>query len=71
MSLLARSGGVSDEFTFTGGVANNEAAVNALKGLIEENYGRRTINISPNSIFTGAVGAALFAQKTDAPAAVH
>ncbi|HEX9842147.1 MAG TPA: BadF/BadG/BcrA/BcrD ATPase family protein, partial [bacterium] len=71
MSLLARSGGVSDEFTFTGGVANNEAAVNALKGLIEENYGRRTINISPNSIFTGAVGAALFAQRSDSPPAVH
>jgi benzoyl-CoA reductase subunit A len=62
MSLLARSGGVEDEFTFTGGVANNEAAVNALRGLIEENYGHRTINISANSIFTGAVGAALFAQ---------
>ena len=27
MSLLARSGGVFDEFTFTGGVANNPAAV--------------------------------------------
>ena len=62
MSLLARSGGVDDEFTFTGGVANNEAAVAALRELIEENYGARTINISPNSIFTGAVGAALFAQ---------
>jgi len=62
MSLLARSGGVEDEFTFTGGVANNEAAVNALLGLIEENYGHRTLNISANSIFTGAVGAALFAQ---------
>jgi benzoyl-CoA reductase subunit A len=62
MSLLARSGGVNDEFTFTGGVANNEAAVAALRELIEENYGTRTINISANSIFTGAVGAALFAQ---------
>jgi benzoyl-CoA reductase subunit A len=62
MSLLARSGGVDDEFTFTGGVANNEAAVAALRELIEENYGTRTINISANSIFTGAVGAALFAQ---------
>ncbi|MEE8554406.1 MAG: BadF/BadG/BcrA/BcrD ATPase family protein [bacterium] len=62
MSLLARSGGVSDEFTFTGGVANNEAAVSALRGLIEENYGQRTFNISPNSIYTGAIGAALFSQ---------
>lgn len=62
MSLLARSGGVSDEFTFTGGVANNEAAVSALRELIEENYGQRTFNISPNSIYTGAIGAALFSQ---------
>ncbi len=30
MSLLARSGGVTDEFTFTGGVAKNPAAVDAL-----------------------------------------
>ena len=61
MSLLARSGGVSDEFTFTGGVAKNTEAVKALRTLIEENYGERTINISPESIYTGALGAALFA----------
>ncbi|MGZ5236639.1 MAG: benzoyl-CoA reductase subunit A, partial [Caldimonas sp.] len=30
MSILARSGGVRDEFTFTGGVAKNQAAVKAL-----------------------------------------
>jgi len=69
MSLLARSGGVMDEFTFTGGVANNEAAVGALRSLVEENYGERTLNISPNSIFTGAIGAALFAQMNDEPQA--
>ena len=68
MSLLARSGGVSNEFTFTGGVANNAAAVAALKQLIQENYGERTLNISPNSIFTGAIGACLFAQR-DTPGA--
>ncbi|MHC5115433.1 MAG: BadF/BadG/BcrA/BcrD ATPase family protein, partial [Planctomycetota bacterium] len=39
MSLLARSGGVSNQFTFTGGVARNPAAVNALRDLIRENYG--------------------------------
>ncbi len=61
MSLLARSGGVSEEFTFTGGVAKNSEAVKALHTLIEENYGERTINISPESIYTGALGAALFA----------
>jgi len=63
MSLLARSGGVEDEFTFTGGVAKNPAAVRALHGLVEENYGKRTVNISPESIYTGALGAALFAHR--------
>jgi benzoyl-CoA reductase subunit A len=63
MSLLARSGGVSDEFTFTGGVAKNPAAVRAIRELVEENYSARTINISPDSIYTGALGAALFANR--------
>lgn len=60
MALLARSGGVHDEFTFTGGVANNGAAVKALTQLVEENYGERVLNISPGSIYTGALGAAIF-----------
>ena len=63
MILLARSGGVSDQFTFTGGVAKNPAAVRAIRELVEENYGARTINISPDSIYTGALGAALFAKR--------
>ena len=63
MSLLARSGGVSDQFTFTGGVAKNPAAVRAIRDLVDENYGARTINISPDSIYTGALGAALFAKR--------
>jgi benzoyl-CoA reductase subunit A len=63
MSLLARSGGVSDEFTFTGGVAKNPAAVRAIRELVEENYGARTINISADSIYTGALGAALFSKR--------
>ena len=63
MALLARSGGVYEQFTFTGGVARNEAAVAALRKLVEENYGERTINISADSIYTGAVGAALFAKR--------
>ena len=63
MSLLARSGGVADEFTFTGGVARNEAAVAALTQLVRENYGDVQINISPDSIYTGALGAALFARR--------
>ena len=63
MSLLARSGGVDDEFTFTGGVANNAAAVDALRDLVSENYGELQINISPDSIYTGALGAAIFALR--------
>ena len=63
MSLLARSGGIQDEFTFTGGVARNPAAVQALSRLVEENYGARHLNISADSIYTGALGAALFALR--------
>jgi len=63
MSLLARSGGVSEEFTFTGGVAKNPAAVDALKKLVQQNYGDIHLNISPDSIYTGALGAALFARR--------
>jgi benzoyl-CoA reductase subunit A len=63
MSILSRSGGVRDQFTFTGGVAKNEAAVRELKKLINENYGERTININPDSIYTGALGAAAFARR--------
>ena len=63
LSILSRSGGVSDEFTFTGGVAKNDAAVRELKKLIFENYGEVTINIDPNSIYTGALGASEFARR--------
>jgi benzoyl-CoA reductase subunit A len=63
MSLLARSGGVADQFTFTGGVAKNAAAVRAIRDLVRENYGARTLNISDESIYTGALGAALFAHR--------
>jgi benzoyl-CoA reductase subunit A len=63
MSILARSGGVRDQFTFTGGVAKNEAAVKALKELVAENYGNLSLNIDPDSIYTGALGAATFAWR--------
>jgi len=63
MSIISRSGGITDEFTFTGGVANNEAAVRELKKLVHENYGEVTINIDPASIYTGALGAATFARR--------
>jgi benzoyl-CoA reductase subunit A len=63
MSILSRSGGVKDQFTFTGGVAKNEAAVKELRKLVEENYGKVAININPDSIYTGALGAAEFARR--------
>jgi len=63
MSILARSGGIRNEFTFTGGVAKNEAAVKALKDLVRENYGEMTLNINPDSIYTGALGGATFAWR--------
>jgi len=63
MSIISRSGGIDDEFTFTGGVAKNEAAVRELKKLVRENYGEVTINIDPDSIYTGALGGAEFARR--------
>ena len=63
MSILARSGGIRDQFTFTGGVAKNEAAVKALMALVKENYGEVTLNINPDSIYTGALGGATFAWR--------
>ncbi|MCC7411835.1 MAG: benzoyl-CoA reductase subunit A [Gammaproteobacteria bacterium] len=66
MSILSRSGGVRDQFTFTGGVAKNEAAVSALRDLVKENYGDVQINIDPDSIFTGALGASEFARRAAA-----
>jgi benzoyl-CoA reductase subunit A len=63
MSILARSGGIRNEFTFTGGVAKNEAAVKALMDLVRENYGEVTLNINPDSIYTGALGGATFAWR--------
>jgi len=68
MSIISRSGGIDPdgEFTFTGGVANNEAAVKELKKLVNENYGDVTINISAASIYTGALGASEFARRAAA-----
>jgi len=52
-----------DLVTFTGGVAKNEAAVRELRKVIKENYGDVVININPDSIYTGALGAAEFARR--------
>lgn len=73
MSLIARSGGVFNEFTFTGGVARNQAVIKYLTQLVKENYGDNiTINIHLDSIFMGALGGAMFARrniKADLPSA--
>lgn len=55
ISLLRRIG-MESEYTMTGGVARNVGMVKA----IEEKLGS-TLNVSPDSHFIGAIGAALFA----------
>ncbi len=65
-SLLARSGGVRNEFTFTGGVARNVAVVKYVKELTIANYGGMTINSHWDSIFMGALGAAIFSNRRKA-----
>ena len=61
MSLLARSGGVRDEFTFTGGVCKNDMATQILRELVVEHYGADIkLNAHPDSIYMGSLGAALF-----------
>jgi benzoyl-CoA reductase subunit A len=72
MSLIARSGGVKNEFTFTGGVARNEAVLKYVKKMVPEAYGNVTMNIHTDSIFMGALGGAMFARRnisTDLPIA--
>ncbi len=59
-ALLARSGGVRSEFTFTGGVARNPAVVKYVTQMVTDNYGDMKINCHADSIFMGALGAALF-----------
>jgi benzoyl-CoA reductase subunit A len=62
MSLLARSGGVFDEFTFTGGVGKNPMATQVLGELVAQSYSPDIrINLHADSIYMGALGAALFA----------
>lgn len=63
MSLLSRSGGVRNEFTFTGGVARNKAVVKYVSDMVRNNYDKNiTINIHHDSIFMGALGGAMFAR---------
>ncbi len=53
---LVRRVSMDDEVTFTGGVARNIGMVRALEGKLQTE-----LNISPDSQFIGAIGAALFA----------
>lgn len=53
---LVRRVGMEPEITFTGGVARNIGMVRALETKL-----KATLNISPDSQYTGAFGAALFA----------
>jgi benzoyl-CoA reductase subunit A len=63
MSLIARSGGVRNEFTFTGGVARNQAVLKYVKQMVRDSYGEVTMNIHTDSIFMGALGGAMFARR--------
>ena len=62
---LVRRVGLEPEITFTGGVSLNVGMVRAL----EEKLGMR-VNVSPDSHYVGAIGAALFALER-AGAAAH
>ncbi len=53
---LMRRVGLENEITFTGGVTRNIAMVNALEERID-----RKLNVSDDSHYMGAIGAALFA----------
>lgn len=65
MSLLARSGGVRNEFTFTGGVSRNQAVLKYVSEMVHDNYGENLkINIHSDSIFMGALGGAMFARRS-------
>ena len=53
---LLRRVGLKDEITFTGGVTRNVAMIEALEQKLE-----RKLNVSEDSHYMGALGAALFA----------
>jgi hypothetical protein len=59
---------VKEEFTFTGGVAKNVAVVQFIREMVKRSYGEITLNVHPDSIFMGALGAALFAARDHGPA---
>jgi predicted CoA-substrate-specific enzyme activase len=62
---LLRRVGIESEVTFTGGVARNRAMIAVLEEMLE-----LRLNVSPESHFMGALGAALFALEHAAAGAV-
>ncbi|MGD9824888.1 BadF/BadG/BcrA/BcrD ATPase family protein [Desulfobacter sp.] len=64
LSLLARSGGIFDALVFTGGVAQNQAVVRTLKEYLAKDHPDLTLHIHPDAVYTGALGAALYALET-------
>lgn len=64
MSLISRAGGISNEFTFSGGVAKNKSITEIVGKLVSDNYSSSIkMNVSQGSIFSGALGAAIFAKR--------
>jgi benzoyl-CoA reductase subunit A len=57
---------VRSPLTFSGGVARNEAVVRSLRDELSRHYRDVAVNVSTDSIFNGAVGAALFALRETA-----
>ena len=57
--------GLEDELVFTGGVSNNAG----MKKVLEEILGHKISEVKLNTIYAGALGAAVIAQKSFASAA--
>ena len=55
ISIISRSGGVTNNSP-SPAASPEQAAVRELRKLLKENYGDVTININPDSIYTGALG---------------
>lgn len=63
---LMRRVGIDDEVSFTGGVSRNVGMVRAMEEKLQ-----RKINVSPDSQYIGALGAALFAHERAEAGAVE
>jgi hypothetical protein len=58
MSIIARSGGIAERVHLHRRRGEERGGGAALRKLVDENYGALTMNINPDSIYTGALGAA-------------